>query len=156
MSSGDTDAIQRAERCLNAYPVRTEEKSWVKSKIAGRVHQLNPKRILGAVLKHAPTEAGKASIAKTIVKKAIRPGTSDTVYNAGIESFAREIIWNLLVPSLFFTSSSLTVVQANGGHTPRERSSAPSNQETSQTGIQGVKRRGRYREQVISVRVNLR
>ena len=101
MNEEDALAIQRAEYHLNKYPVSTEPSAWVEGKITSKVHGLNPKEILKAVLKFAPTEEGKVNLAKAIMNKVGETDASETVSNAGVEAFARQVIWNLLVPSLF-------------------------------------------------------
>ena len=47
------------------------------------------------MLKYAPTDEGKVSMAKATVNKIGETDASETVSNAGVEAFARQIIGNL-------------------------------------------------------------
>ena len=91
----DAHAIKLAEYYLNTYPIPDQPSVWVEGKINDKEYRLNPKDILTAMLKYAPTDEGKVSMAKAIVNKVGETDASETVSNAGVEAFARQIIGNL-------------------------------------------------------------
>ena len=92
----DEHAIRLATTYIDSYPVSGQPFTWVEGRINNKTYRLNPKKILAAALDHAPTQCGKINIAKAIVNKG---SVGDDISNVGIEAFARQIIWNLLVPS---------------------------------------------------------
>lgn len=100
LSEEDANTIELAETYLNNYPGDTEPSTRNETTTVRSIHSLNPRDILKAVLRFAPTEAGKVNMAKAIMT-AVGEEASETVSNARLEEFASQIVCNLLVPRLF-------------------------------------------------------
>lgn len=92
----DKNAIALAQTLLRQYPASTEKSSLLH---VGYNQCIDPKVLVQAVLDFAPFTAGKLNIAKAIMDTLDE--NTDTISNSKLETLAKQIFNNLLVPCLF-------------------------------------------------------
>jgi len=119
LNQEDADSIRLALERLEQYP--TPDGGPYKT-FGPKEGHLKPSVMLRCAIEYAPTDKGKLNIAGYVMN-----ADSHTPLNQRLEEIASQIYTNLLIPSMFcIYMSFLTAVRAQGGRTPRDQTSPPS------------------------------